>query len=90
MFRQEGGMHSSIVSKIEKARTYAEERGRVGITTFSATFRGNHNSYQVSYDEGAWGCSCPFFASRNLCSHTMALQRILEGMLSKEEEPGRV
>ena len=77
-------MHSSLISKIEKARTYAEERERVSITTFSAAFRGNHNSYRVSCDDGNWHCSCPFFASRALCSHTMALQRILEGMLPRE------
>ena len=77
-------MHSSIISKIEKARTYAEQRERVSITTFTATFRGNHNSYQVSYDVGNWHCSCPSFASRTLCSHTMALQRILEDMLPSE------
>lgn len=81
-------MHSSIVSKIEKARTYAEERDRVSITTFGATFRGNHNSYQVSYGSGSWHCSCPFFATRALCSHTMALQRILEGMVPREAKAG--
>ncbi len=81
-------MHSSIISKIEKARTYAEERDRVSITSFGATFRGNHNSYQVSYSSGSWHCSCPSFVSHELCSHTMALQRILEGMLPREAKAG--
>ena len=81
-------MHSSIISKIEKARTYAEEKGRVSITNFSATFRGNHSNYNVSYSDGNWKCACPFFASHDLCSHTMALQRILEGMLPKASTPG--
>ena len=76
-------MHSSLISKIEKAITYAEERERVSITSFSAKFRGNHNSHEVSYDDGNWHCRCPFFASHGLCSHTMALERILEGMLLK-------
>ena len=75
-------MQSSIISKIEKARGYAEERERVSISTFSATFRGNHNSHNVSFDDGSWICSCAFFASHTTCSHTMALQRILNGMLS--------
>ena len=73
-------MHSSLISKIEKARTYAEEKDRVNITTLSASFRGNHNTYEVGYDGGSWRCPCPFFASHDTCSHTMALQRILEGM----------
>lgn len=79
-------MHSSIVSKIEKSRTYAEEKERVTFSSFSVAFRGNHNSYDVSYDNGDWGCACPFFATHALCSHTMALQRILEGMLPREEK----
>ena len=81
-------MHSSIVSKIEKARKYAGESDRVDITTLSGTFRGNHGLYQVSYEEGAWRCSCRFFESRELCSHTMALQRILQGMLPRETKVG--
>ena len=74
-------MHSSLVSKIEKARIYAEERDRIGIQSFSAKFRGNHNSYDVSYVDGRWSCSCYFFASHQTCSHTMALERILQGMV---------
>ena len=76
-------MHSSIISKIEKAKMYAEERDRVSITNLSATFRGNHNSYEVSLDGDSWQCGCPFYATHSMCSHTMALQRMLEGMLSK-------
>ena len=81
---QGDGMYSSIISKIEKARTYAGERERVRITGFNAVFRGNHNSYQVSYGDDAWSCSCAHFSLRDLCSHTMAVQRILEGMLARE------
>ena len=79
-------MSSNMISKVEKARTYAGEKDRVSIGSFSATFRGNHDSYQVRYDEGAWQCSCPSFGSRNLCSHTMALERMLEGMLARDEK----
>ena len=77
-------MHSSTVSKIEKSRAYAEEKERVTFSSLSVCFRGNHNSYDVSYDNGDWSCACRFFASHALCSHTMALQRILEGMLPRE------
>ena len=74
-------MHSSLVSKIEKARIYAEERDRISIQSFSASFRGNHNSYDVSYVDGHWSCPCYFFANHQTCSHTMALERILQGMM---------
>ena len=76
-------MDSSIIGKIDKARKYAEEKERVSITSFSATFQGNHNSYDVSFNAGAWDCECHFFATRAVCSHTMALQRMLDDVLAK-------
>ena len=76
-------MDSSLIGKIDKARKYAEERDRVTITALRASFEGNHNNYQVEFDGGAWSCRCHFFAGRGVCSHTMALQRILEDMLAQ-------
>ncbi len=83
-------MDSSIIGKIDKARKYAEEKERVSITSFSATFQGNHNSYDVTFNDGAWDCECHFFATRAVCSHSMALQRMLDDVLAKvsaEAEP---
>ncbi len=79
-------MDSSIIGKIDKARRYAEEKDRVSINSFSATFQGNHNSYDVTFNAGAWDCDCNFFATRAVCSHTMALQRMLDEMLAKVSE----
>jgi hypothetical protein len=76
-------MDSSIIGKIDKARKYAEETERVNINSFSATFQGNHNSYDVTFNAGAWDCECHFFATRAVCSHTMALQRMLDDVLAK-------
>ena len=81
-------MNSNMISKVEKARTYAEEKGRVRMGRFTASFRGNHNSYEVSYDSGTWQCTCPSFQTRELCSHTMAMERILDGMLVQNEVAG--
>ena len=75
-------MNSSIIGKIDKARKYAEEKERVSINSFSATFQGNHNSYDVTFNAGAWDCECHFFATRAVCSHTMALQRMLDDVLA--------
>ena len=80
-------MDSSIIGKIEKARQYAEEKDRVNITSFSATFKGNHDQYDVRFENGAWRCECHFFATRDICSHTMALQRILDEMLTEQPVP---
>ena len=49
-------MDSSIIGKIEKARHYAEQKDRVSITSFAATFQGNHNQYDVHFEDGAWRC----------------------------------
>lgn len=80
-------MDSSFIGKIDKARRYAEEKERVSIQRFSATFHGNHNSYAVEFDSGAWRCECAFFLNRGVCSHTMALQRMLDEMLARSREP---
>ncbi|MCH7842410.1 MAG: hypothetical protein IID01_06540 [Chloroflexi bacterium] len=82
-------MDSSIIGKIQKAKQYAEQKDRVNITSFAATFKGNHDEYDVRFENGAWLCGCHFFATREICSHTMALQRILDEMLTKQPEPAQ-
>ena len=77
-------MQSSLIGKIEKAKRYAQETERVTFSELSVKFRGEHDNYQTSYKEGKWYCSCHFFSSWGICSHTMALQRILSNMLPKE------
>lgn len=77
-------MHSSLIGKIEKAKRYAEERDRITFSHFAANFRGEHDNYSLTYKDGQWQCSCHFFSGWGVCSHTMALQRILAEMLPKE------
>lgn len=77
-------MDSGMVSKIEKARRYAEERERVRFEQFQVAFHGEHSDHVVSYQKGAWRCDCRFFGQRGVCSHTMALERILAGMLTEQ------
>ena len=79
-------MSSSYIGKVDKARKYAEEPDRVNIHTFEASFVGNHNTYRVGYHDGDWRCECAFFATRKVCSHTMALQRMLDEMLAGHAE----
>ena len=74
-------MHSSLIGKIEKARRYAEERDRIAFISFTVRFRGEHSHHQVSFNDGRWQCACAFFSERGVCSHTMALERVLAGML---------
>lgn len=79
-------MDSGMISKIQKARQYAMEPERISFEQFQAVFRGEHGTYQVLFDRGKWQCSCHFFASHGVCSHTMALERVLEPMLDSVQE----
>ena len=79
-------MDSSIIGKIEKAKQYAKQKDRVNITSFAATFKGNHDNYDVRFEDGAWRYECHFFSTREVCSHTMAMQKILEEMLTIEND----
>jgi hypothetical protein len=75
-------MDYGMIGKIEKAKHYAEERERIVFENFHVTFDGENNSHTVEFIDGVWRCDCDFFITRGLCSHTMALERILDGMLS--------
>ena len=77
-------MQSSLIGKIEKAKRYAQETNRVTLSEFSVEFRGDNDTYNTGYKDGKWQCSCHFFSSWGLCSHTMALQKILGDVLPKE------
>ena len=79
-------MDSGMIGKIQKAKRYAQELERITFNEFKVTFKGNHNTYTVTYDEGQWSCGCNFFAKRGVCSHTMALERILGVMIEPEKE----
>ena len=79
-------MNSGLISKIEKARRYARERDRVTFTDFSVRFRGEHDTYSVDYKGGHWHCTCNFFNSFGVCSHTMAMERILGEMLPRPSQ----
>jgi hypothetical protein len=74
-------MDYGMIGKIEKAKRYAEERTRIHFTSLTVTFDGENNPHTVTFDGSKWKCDCNFFGSRNVCSHTMALERVLQGMV---------
>jgi hypothetical protein len=76
-------MDSGMIGKILKAKQYAQERDRIEFTAFSVMLRGENSDHQVTYDNGTWNCQCSYFASHGVCSHSMALERVLEGMLQE-------
>ncbi len=77
-------MDSGMIGKIEKARRYADEPERIRFEQFRVTLEGANSQHQVSYDGGTWSCTCNFFSSRGVCSHTMAMERVLGVMLPPE------
>jgi hypothetical protein len=80
-------MDSGMIGKIQKAKQYAEERDRIEFTCFSVTVHGTNADHRVTYDNGKWNCQCHFFSSHGVCSHTMALERILGEMIRSPALP---
>jgi hypothetical protein len=75
-------MDYGMIGKIEKAKRYAEERdNRVRFVSFNVTVQGENNPHTVTYQHNQWECDCNFFKTRGVCSHTMALEQILDGMI---------
>ncbi len=70
-------MDTGLVSRIIKARQYAQDRGRVEFKQFEVEFTGDHDTYRVSYQQGSWHCTCEEAVRMGVCSHIMALERIL-------------
>ncbi len=71
-------MDYGMIGKIEKAKRYAEELNRFHIEALRVRLDGSNNSHVVTLNDGKWQCDCDFFQTRGRCSHTMALEIILE------------
>jgi hypothetical protein len=74
-------MDYGMIGKIEKAKRYANQRDRIHFESFVVTFEGQNNPHTVRFQNGEWICDCDFFHTRGRCSHTMALEMVLEGMI---------
>ncbi len=78
-------MQSSLIGKVEKAKAYAGERHRMEIDGLHVRFHGENSDHEVAIANGEWNCNCDFFSAWSVCSHTMALGRVLEGMVPSQE-----
>jgi hypothetical protein len=72
----------NVVSDVEKAKRYAEEPDRIQFRAFEVSFQGENSTHNTSYHGDGWHCDCSFFASRGVCCHTMAMERVLKGMVA--------
>lgn len=70
-------MDSAMIAKISKASLYASEPERMTFIDFTVTFAGKHQTYRVDFRNGAWTCECDFFGQRGVCSHMMAVEKVL-------------
>ncbi|MBI4674115.1 MAG: hypothetical protein HY741_20920 [Chloroflexi bacterium] len=78
-------MDSSMIGKIEKARRYASEaRERISFDQFRADIQGDNDAHTVQYDRGVWTCGCRYFETHQWCSHTKAMEYLLEGMMPED------
>lgn len=78
-------MDTAMVSKLEKAKRYAEERERMHITELTVRFEGENGTHHVSFSGAKWQCDCRFFSTRDWCCHTVAMARVLEKMVPASE-----
>jgi hypothetical protein len=76
----------NVVSDVEKARRYADETDRIEITAFEAIFEGNNSNHVVNYDHGVWDSDSTSFRLRKVSSHTIAMERLLKGVLKPAAE----
>jgi hypothetical protein len=71
----------NVISDVEKSNQYAEELDRITIISFDASFQGGHNIHQVTYDNGKWDSPSSYFRTHGLCSHTIAMEKMLGAMV---------
>ncbi len=74
-------MNNRMISKIEKAKRYAEERTRIHFDSLAVTFEGDNGTHHVTFDGTVWHCDCNFFEANDTCCHTMAMERVLDKMV---------
>jgi hypothetical protein len=74
-------MNSGLIGKIDKAKRYAQERDRMHFNRLDVDFKGENDTHHVALEGDRWRCTCDFFSNWGACAHTMALERILDGMI---------
>lgn len=77
-------MYSDMIGKIEKARQYAQQPERISITSLRSNFRSSNGLHSIVLKEGHWDCDCESFRHSGTCQHIMALQKVLDLMLTPD------
>ncbi len=80
-------MDSSLISKLDKARRYADEPGRVSLESMRVEFKGDNDTHTVTAESGAWLCTCRHFQRQRECAHIMAVKYMIERALTVPGQP---
>ncbi len=78
---EEVRLNSGMIGKIEKAHRYAEERSRFRFSGLAVTVHGDNDDHDVRIEGGSLVCGCDVYRHEAVCAHTMAVERLLAGML---------
>jgi hypothetical protein len=70
-------MASSLISKVAKAKQYADDPARIQFQDFTLAVRGDNDTHTVAFHQGEWTCSCRSFHDDGFCAHSMAVERVL-------------
>lgn len=81
---EEVRLNSGMIGKIQKAHRYAEERNRFRFSALAVTIHGDNDDHEVRFEAGALICGCDFYGHQSVCAHTMAVERLLGGMLPEQ------
>ena len=81
-------MSSSLISKVAKAKLYADDPSRIQFQDFTVSVRGDNDTHTVHFRDGQWTCGCHAFRDDNICAHTMAVERILSITIPSENRQG--
>lgn len=79
-------LNSSLISKVEKSRRYAEEPERVRFQEFEVVFRGENAEHLVTMRGTEFTDTSHSFQTLGTSSHIMALQKILAPMLTDDQQ----
>ena len=74
-------MDSGMIGKIEKAIRYAQEPERFHFEQFTISVQETHNTHTVSLNDGKLTCTCEFYGTHGMCSHTIALEKLFGKMV---------
>ncbi len=72
----------NIVSDVKKSKRYSDETDRITVKAFDCSFEGYNKTHHITYDGGQWTSTASYFQQHGVCSHTIALEKILKGFVT--------